>query len=150
MLSQGGVLRNSASDDLSRDNHSTSDLETARAGALMAHRPAWVGHHTGGSRLTPTVHPCSRKEGGCGWLTAQKHNKHQNMSPEFRQHGSGAKCRPKARAHSQRVACDATRKRDHVDNSPVHQCRDVNDLLHAHMQIARNARRLCQFALMLG
>ena len=27
----------------------------ARAGALMAHHPAWVGHHTGGSRSKPPV-----------------------------------------------------------------------------------------------
>ena len=25
---------------------------------LVIHHPAWVGHHTGGSRSTPTVHPC--------------------------------------------------------------------------------------------
>ena len=31
---------------------------TARAGALMFHYPAWLEHHTGGSRSTPTVHPC--------------------------------------------------------------------------------------------
>ena len=30
----------------------------ARAGALMAHHPAWVGHHTGGSQSKPTVHLC--------------------------------------------------------------------------------------------
>ena len=35
----------------------------ARAGALMAHHPAWVGHHTG------TVHPCPLRWGGCGLLT---------------------------------------------------------------------------------
>ena len=33
-------------------------VDAVTAGALMAHRPAWVGHHTGGSRSTPTVHPC--------------------------------------------------------------------------------------------
>ena len=41
----------------------------ARAGALMAHHPAWVGHHTGGSRSKPTVHPCPLRWGGCGLLT---------------------------------------------------------------------------------
>ena len=44
----------------------------ARAGAPMTHHPAWVGHHTGGSPLTPTVHPCRLLSGGCGWLTAQQ------------------------------------------------------------------------------
>ena len=43
---------------------------TARAGALMAHHPAWVGHLTGGSWMTPTEHSCSRKGGGCGWLNS--------------------------------------------------------------------------------
>ena len=38
----------------------------ARAGALMAHHPAWVGH-TGGSRSP--VHPCPLRWGGCGLLT---------------------------------------------------------------------------------
>ena len=36
----------------------------------MAHHPAWVGHHTGGSRSKPTVHPCPLRWGGCGLLTS--------------------------------------------------------------------------------
>ena len=37
----------------------------ASAGALMAH-PAWVGHHTDGSRSKPTVHPALGGEAvGC-------------------------------------------------------------------------------------
>ena len=35
----------------------------------MAHHPAWVGHHTGGSRSKPTVHPCPLRWRGCGLLT---------------------------------------------------------------------------------
>ena len=38
-------------------------------GALMSHHPAWVGHHTGGSRSKPTVHPCPHRWEGCGLLT---------------------------------------------------------------------------------
>ena len=38
--------------------HHYTPTSTARAGALMFHHPAWVEHHTGGSRSTPTVHPC--------------------------------------------------------------------------------------------
>ena len=38
--------------------HHNTPTSTARAGALMFHHPAWVEHHTGGSRSTPTVHPC--------------------------------------------------------------------------------------------
>ena len=35
--------------------------------------PGWE-HHTGGSGLTPTVHPCPLRRGGCGWLvTATQH-----------------------------------------------------------------------------
>ena len=47
----------------------------ARAGALMAHHPAWVGHHTGGSRSKTTVH-CGHFGGeavGCS-LALQHHN----------------------------------------------------------------------------
>ena len=33
------------------------------------HHPAWVEGHTGGSRFTPTVHPCPVRWGGCGWPT---------------------------------------------------------------------------------
>ncbi len=29
--------------------------------------PAWMESHMGGSRLTPTVHPCWLRSGGCGW-----------------------------------------------------------------------------------
>ena len=36
----------------------TIHASNARAGALVIHRPAWVGHHTGGSRSTPTAHLC--------------------------------------------------------------------------------------------
>ena len=35
----------------------------------MAHHPAWVCHHTGGSRSKPTVHPCPLRWRGCGLLT---------------------------------------------------------------------------------
>ena len=38
--------------------------------ALMAHHPAWVGHHTGGSRSKPTVNPYPLQWGGCGLLTS--------------------------------------------------------------------------------
>ena len=38
--------------------HHNTQTSTARAGALLFHHPAWVEHHTGGSRSTPTVHPC--------------------------------------------------------------------------------------------
>ena len=38
--------------------HHYTPTSTARAGALMFHHPTWVEHHTGGSRSTPTVHPC--------------------------------------------------------------------------------------------
>ena len=41
----------------------------ARAGALVIHHPAWVGHHTGGSRSTPTVHRCRQGTESCGWLS---------------------------------------------------------------------------------
>ena len=38
--------------------HHYTPTSTARAGALMFHHPAWVEHHTGGFRSTPTVPPC--------------------------------------------------------------------------------------------
>ena len=46
--------------------------QTAResAGALTfpSSLPGWE-RHTGGSRSTPTVHPCGLRSGGCGWLS---------------------------------------------------------------------------------
>ena len=47
-------------DDLARYAQAMHDHNprNARAGALVIHHPAWVGHHTGGSRSTPTVHRC--------------------------------------------------------------------------------------------
>ena len=33
------------------------------------HHPDWVEGHTGGSRLTPTIHPCSLREEAVGGLT---------------------------------------------------------------------------------
>ena len=57
VLSRGGVSEHSASLSLLTRlrQHCTTP---ARGAALMAHHLAWVGHHTGGSRSTPTVHPC--------------------------------------------------------------------------------------------
>ena len=69
-----GVSENSDSQTALR--RLTHDHE-ARAGALMAHHPA-------SSRLTSTVHSCSRKGGSCGWLTALQ------TTPKLLQHGSGA------------------------------------------------------------
>ena len=49
----------------------------------MAHHPAWVGHHTGGSRSKPTVHPCPLRWGGCGLLTSTPTH---NNEPKKTQH----------------------------------------------------------------
>ena len=48
--SRGGVLEIT-------NLHQPTPQSTTRVGALMAHHPAWVSHHTGGSRSIPTVHP---------------------------------------------------------------------------------------------
>ena len=53
--------------------HQHSQPRKARAGALVTHHPAWVGHHTGGFRSTPTVHPCPLRWEGCGWLNSSIH-----------------------------------------------------------------------------
>ena len=47
-----------------------------RVGALLIHRPAWVDQHTGGSRLTPTVHRCPKgmAVGGPCDQTAQQYS----------------------------------------------------------------------------
>ena len=60
MLSRGCVLGNSTThfshdDHRARQRHKHSQPRKARAGALMAHHPAWVGHHTGGSRSRPST-----------------------------------------------------------------------------------------------
>ena len=57
VLSRGSVSKHSVSQAaLTRQRqHCTTP---ARPGAQMAHHPAWVGHHTGWSQSTPTVHPC--------------------------------------------------------------------------------------------
>ena len=61
----------------------------ARAGALMAQHPVWVGHHTRGSRSKPTVHLCPLRWRGCGLLTStpthnneSKKTQHDNNSSE--------------------------------------------------------------------
>ena len=70
------LLENSTSGVHSHDNqrarqrHKHKQSRNARGGALAAHHLAWVGHHTGGSSSTPTVHPCLVRQGRCRWLTA--------------------------------------------------------------------------------
>ena len=102
----------------------------------MAHHPAWVGHHTGGPRKTPTVHPCSRKGGSCGWLTALQ------TTPKLLQHGSGAAVLVAVEQERSASVCNnvcacgyATSENKTTfetrceanENSPVHQCRNVDD-----------------------
>ena len=68
------------------EGHDTTTAQAntqARAGALMAHHPASVGHHTGGSRSKPTVHPCPLRWGGCGLLTSTPTH---NDEPKKTQH----------------------------------------------------------------
>ena len=83
------LLENSTSGVHSHDNqrarqrHKHKQSRNARGGALAAHHLAWVGHHTGGSSSTPTVHPCLVRQGRCRWLTALS-------TPKTSQHGSGA------------------------------------------------------------
>ena len=68
---------------LARQRHKNSQSRDARAGALVARQPVLVGHLTGGSRSTPTAHPCPPRWEGCGWLNSTIHT-------TFFQHGSGA------------------------------------------------------------
>ena len=63
----------SRDDHRARQRHKHSHPHNARAGALMAHHPAWVGHHRGGSNSTPTVHACPLRWEGCGWLNSTIH-----------------------------------------------------------------------------
>ena len=51
----------------------------------MAHHPAWVGHHTGGSRSKTTVHPCPLRWWGCGLLTGTPSH---NNEPKKTQHNN--------------------------------------------------------------
>ena len=57
-----------------------------RVGALLIHRPAWVDQHTGGSRLTPTVHRCPKGMAVGGPNTVQ----HSSTVQKHGKHGSGA------------------------------------------------------------
>ena len=57
-------------DHRARQRHKHSQPRRALADSLMTHHPAWVCHHTGGSRSTPTVHPCPLRWEGCGWLNS--------------------------------------------------------------------------------
>ena len=65
--------------------HEPKQQRTARAGALMAHHPAWVGHHTDGSRSTPIVHRCRYDERL--WVAQQPqahHNDKDESKPQTR------------------------------------------------------------------
>ena len=56
----------------------------------MAHHPAWVGHHTGGSRSKPTVHPCPLRWGRCGLLTNS--TTHNNESKKTQHNDNSSLC----------------------------------------------------------
>ena len=58
-----------------------------RVGALLIHRPAWVDQHTGGSRLTPTVHWCPKGMAVGGPCDQTAHQCKCRNTPK---HGSGA------------------------------------------------------------
>ena len=76
-------------DDLTM--HGNHDPHNARAGALLIHRPAWVDRHTGGSRLTPTVHQCPKEMAVGGSSPQQQHNTICLHTVQIHgKHGSGA------------------------------------------------------------
>ena len=56
--------------------HEPKQQRTARAGALMAHHPAWVSHHTGGSWSTPTVQRC--RYDGRLWVAQHRFTTHDS------------------------------------------------------------------------
>ena len=60
--------------------HEHKQQRTARAGALMAHHPAWVDHHTGGSRSTPTVHCRPIRKAVGGSTTTNPQQQHTTMT----------------------------------------------------------------------
>ena len=60
--------------------HEHKPQRTARAGALVARHPAWVGHHTGGSWSTPTVQRCPKGEAVCGSTTTNPKQPHTTMT----------------------------------------------------------------------
>ena len=57
VLSRGGVIEYRAYKYpyTTSTEHEPKQQRTARAGALMTHHPAWVGHHIGGSRSVNTT-----------------------------------------------------------------------------------------------
>ena len=82
--------------------HGNHNPHNARAGALLIHRPALVCQHTGGSRLTPTVHRCPK---GMAVGGSSPQHKAQHTVQKHGKHGSGVLA---TRALVTRVCCVMT------------------------------------------
>ena len=102
----------------------------------MPHHPAWVGHLTGGSRSTPTVHPCLVRQGGCGWLNSTIHTQSYNNMVAERQCWSlsSKSVQPACATVSVPVVMRRVKRSPRLKHtakplriSPVHQCRNFDD-----------------------
>ena len=76
---------------LSAMQHQSS---SQRVGALLIYRPALVDQHTGGSRLTRTVHRCP-KGMAVGGPCDQSAQQYSAETPQIRQHSSTVQKHPK-------------------------------------------------------
>ena len=74
-FSRGGVIDY---DNLAMHATTQCNQRKARAGALVIHHPAWVGHHTGGSGSTPTAHRC--RYDGRLWVAQHQPQAQHRMS----------------------------------------------------------------------
>ena len=93
----------------------------------MAHHPAWVGHHTGGSRSKPTVHPCPLRWGGCGLLTSTPTH---NNEPKKTQHDNNMEAEQVLRDLSVRRA-SVMRSLGAQNQCVSMECADVPDVSNA-------------------
>ena len=94
VLSRGSVSQYHAYNDpqttSTEREHELKQQRTARAGVLVTRHLAWVGHPSGGSRSTPTVHRCPTGK-AVGGSAPQNNRNTSTMTegesrPEMRQH----------------------------------------------------------------
>ena len=78
-----------------------------RLALRFLHHPAWVKGHTGGSRLTPTVHPCPVQLGRL-WVAYVVHEPNEPQEDAQPVHGSGARVQDHDPGASQPVQLSGT------------------------------------------
>ena len=111
-----------------------------RLALLFLHHPAWMESHTGGSRLTPTVHPCPVQLGRL-WVAYVVYDPNRPQEGPQPVHGSGAEVQDHDPGTSQPAQLRGSQLHSLRQQFPRHQASQRQDT----QEMLENATLVTQF-----